>query len=91
MRVDTGCIIGFTQDIDYDIEFIGGIKNTIFGGEGLFYARLQGPGIVYIQSLPFSRLAGRVWASAPQGGGKQKGEGSILGGIGNILDGDNRF
>jgi len=91
MRVDTGCIIGFTQDIDYDIEFIGGIKNTIFGGEGLFYARLQGPGIVYIQSLPFSRLAGRVWASAPQGGGKQKGEGSILGGLGNILDGDNRF
>jgi|UniRef100_UPI00404A7577 uncharacterized protein (TIGR00266 family) len=91
LRVDTGCIIGFTQDIDYDIEFIGGIKNTIFGGEGLFYARLQGPGIVYIQSLPFSRLAGRVWASAPQGGGKQKGEGSILGGIGNILDGDNRF
>lgn len=91
MRVDTGCIIGFTQDVDYDVEFIGGIKNTIFGGEGLFYARLQGPGIVYIQSLPFSRLAGRVWASAPQGGGKQKGEGSILGGLGNILDGDNRF
>lgn len=91
LRVDTGCIIGFTQDIDYDVEFIGGIKNTIFGGEGLFYARLQGPGIVYIQSLPFSRLAGRVWASAPQGGGKQKGEGSILGGLGNILDGDNRF
>lgn len=91
LRVDTGCIIGFTQDIDYDIEFIGGIKNSIFGGEGLFYARLQGPGIVYIQSLPFSRLAGRVWASAPQGGGKQKGEGSILGGLGNILDGDNRF
>jgi uncharacterized protein (TIGR00266 family) len=91
LRVDTGCIIGFTQDIDYDIEFIGGIKNTIFGGEGLFYAKLQGPGIVYIQSLPFSRLAGRVWASAPQGGGKQKGEGSILGGLGNILDGDNRF
>ncbi len=91
LRVDTGCIIGFTQDIDYDVEFIGGIKNTIFGGEGLFYARLQGPGVVYIQSLPFSRLAGRVWASAPQGGGKQKGEGSILGGLGNILDGDNRF
>ena len=91
LRVDTGCIIGFTQDIDYDIEFIGGIKNTIFGGEGLFYAKLQGPGIVYIQSLPFSRLAGRIWSSAPQGGSKQKGEGSILGGIGNILDGDNRF
>jgi uncharacterized protein (TIGR00266 family) len=91
LRVDTGCIVGFTKDVDYDIEFVGGIKNTIFGGEGLFFAKLQGPGTVYIQSLPFSRLAGRVLASAPQGGGKQKGEGSILGGIGNLLDGDNRF
>jgi len=91
LRVDTGCIVGFTQNIDYDIEFVGGIKNTIFGGEGLFFAKLQGPGTVYIQSLTFSRLAGRVLASAPEGGGKQKGEGSILGGIGNLLDGDNRF
>jgi len=91
LRVDTGCIVGFTKDVDYDIEFIGGIKNTIFGGEGLFFAKLQGPGTVYIQSLPFSRLAGRVIASAPQAGGKQKGEGSILGGLGNLLDGDNRF
>ncbi|TYA53797.1 TIGR00266 family protein [Formosa maritima] len=91
LKVDTGCIIGFTQDIDYDIEFIGGIKNTIFGGEGLFFARLQGPGTVYIQSLPFSRLADRVLASAPKGGGKDKGEGSILGGLGDLLDGDNRF
>lgn len=91
LRVDTGCLVGFTQDIDYDIEFVGGIKNTIFGGEGLFFAKLQGPGTVYVQSLPFSRLAGRVLASAPQGGGKDKGEGSILGGLGNLLDGDNRF
>ena len=91
LRVDTGCIVGFTQSIDYDIEFIGGIKNTIFGGEGLFFAKLQGPGTVYIQSLPFSRLAGRVLASAPQRGGKDKGEGSILGGLGDLLDGDNRF
>ncbi len=91
LRVDTGCIVGFSQQVDYDIEFIGGIKNTIFGGEGLFFAKLQGPGTVYIQSLPFSRLAGRVLASAPKGGGKQKGEGSILGGIGDLLDGDNRF
>ncbi len=91
LRVDTGCIVGFTQDVDYDIEFIRGIRNTIFGGEGLFYAKLQGPGIVYIQSLPFSRLAGRVLASAPQAGGKDKGEGSILGGLGDLLDGDNRF
>ncbi|MCX7547246.1 TIGR00266 family protein [Xanthomarina sp. F1114] len=91
LRVDTGCIIGFTQDVDYDIEFIGGIRNTIFGGEGLFFAKLQGPGTVYIQSLPFSRLAGRVLAAAPKGGGKDKGEGSILGGLGDLLDGDNRF
>lgn len=91
LKVDTGCIIGFTKDVDYDIEFIGGIKNTVFGGEGLFYATLKGPGIVYIQSLPFSRLANRVWAAAPKGGGKDRGEGSILGGLGDILDGDNRF
>lgn len=91
LKVDTGCIVGFTKEVDYDIEFVGGIKNTIFGGEGLFFAKLQGPGTVYIQSLPFSRLAGRVLASAPQAGGKDKGEGSILGGLGDILDGDNRF
>jgi len=91
LKVDTGCIVGFTKDVDYDIEFVGGIKNTIFGGEGLFFATLRGPGTVYIQSLPFSRLAGRVWAAAPKGGGKDKGEGSILGGLGNLIDGDNRF
>ncbi|WP_067149524.1 TIGR00266 family protein [Pseudotamlana agarivorans] len=91
LRVDTGCIIGFDQTIDYDIEFVGGIKNTIFGGEGLFFAKLRGPGTVYIQSLPFSRLAGRVLATAPQAGGKRKGEGSVLGGLGDLLDGDNRF
>lgn len=90
LKVDTGCIVGFTKDVDYDIEFIGGIKNTIFGGEGLFFATLKGPGTVYIQSLPFSRLAGRILASLPKGG-KQKDEGSILGGLGDILDGDNRF
>lgn len=91
LKVDTGCIIGFTKDVNYDIEFIGGIRNSIFGGEGLFYATLTGPGTVYVQSLPFSRLAGRILAAAPQGGGKDKGEGSILGGLGNIIDGDNRF
>jgi uncharacterized protein (TIGR00266 family) len=91
LRVDTGCIVGFTQTVEYDIEFVKGIKNSIFGGEGLFFARLQGPGKVFIQSLPFSRLAGRVLASAPRSGGNSKGEGSILGGIGDLLDGDNRF
>lgn len=91
LRVDTGCIVGFTQNVDYDIEFVGGVKNTIFGGEGLFFASLRGPGTVYIQSLPFSRLAARVWAAAPKAGGKDKGEGSILGGLGDILDGDKPF
>ena len=66
-------------------------QNTLFGGEGLYFATLTGPGKVYIQSLPFSRLASRVFAAAPQGGGKQKGEGSILGSLGDLLDGDNRF
>ncbi|NAS32877.1 TIGR00266 family protein [Flavobacteriaceae bacterium R38] len=91
LKVDTGCIVGFTQTVDYNIEFVGGIKNTIFGGEGLFFATLRGPGKVFIQSLPFSRLAGRVLAAAPRGGGSDKGEGSLLGGLGNLLDGDNRF
>ncbi len=91
LRVDTGCIVGFTQGVDYDVEFVGGIKNTIFGGEGLFFANLKGPGTVYIQSLPFSRLAGRILAMAPQTGKGSRGEGSLLGGIGDLLDGDNRF
>jgi uncharacterized protein (TIGR00266 family) len=91
LKVDTGCIIGFTKDVDYDIEFVGGIKNTIFGGEGMFYATLRGPGTVYIQSLPFSRLADRIIASAPKAGGSGREEGSLLGGIGRLLDGDNKF
>ena len=91
LKVDTGCIVGFTKDVDYNIEFIGGIKNSIFGGEGLFYATLRGPGTVYVQSLPFSRLADRIIASAPKAGGKSREEGSLLGGLGNLLDGDNRF
>ena len=91
LKVDTGCIVGFSRTVDYDIEFVGGIRNTIFGGEGLFFATLRGPGTVYIQSLPFSRLAARVWAAAPKGGGKDKGEGSILGGLGDLLDGDKPF
>ncbi|HLN94181.1 MAG TPA: AIM24 family protein, partial [Flavobacterium sp.] len=91
LKVDTGCIVGFTQHVDYDIEFIGGIKNSLFGGEGLFFATLRGPGTVYIQSLPFTRLADRIIASAPAAGGSRREEGSILGGLGNLLDGDNRF
>lgn len=91
LKVDTGCIVGFTKEIDYDIEFVGGIKNTIFGGEGVFFATLRGPGIAYIQSLPFSRLADRIIASAPKAGGSSRDEGSLLGGLGRMLDGDNRF
>ncbi|TBX71049.1 TIGR00266 family protein [Flavobacterium silvisoli] len=91
LKVDTGCIVGFTKDVDYDIEFIGGIKNSLFGGEGLFYATLRGPGTVYIQSLPFSRLADRIIASAPKAGGNSREEGSLLGGLGRMIDGDNRF
>lgn len=87
LKVDTGCIVGFTGQVQYDIEFIGGIKNTLFGGEGVFFASLRGPGTVWIQSLPVSRLAGRILA---YGTYKQKGEGSILGALGGILDGDNR-
>lgn len=91
LKVDTGCVVGFTKDVNYDIEFVGGIKNTVFGGEGLFFATLKGPGAVYVQSLPFSRLAGRVLALAPKTGSKTRGEGSILGGIGDLIDGDNRI
>jgi uncharacterized protein (TIGR00266 family) len=91
LKVDTGCIVGFSKEVDYDIEFIGGIKNSIFGGEGLFFATLRGPGVVYIQSLPFSRLADRIIASAPKNGGNSREEGSLLGGLGRMIDGDNRF
>lgn len=85
LKVDTGCIVAFTSTVDYDIQFVGGIKNTIFGGEGLFFATLRGPGKVWIQSLPISRLASRILT---YGTYKRKEEGSILGGIGNMLDGD---
>ena len=88
LKVDTGCIVGFERTVDYNIEFVGGIKNTFFGGEGVFFATLTGPGVVYIQSLPFSRLADRIIAHAPSAGGSSKGEGSILGGFGRMLDGD---
>jgi len=78
LRVDTGCLVGMTGNVDYDIQFVGGIKTALFGGEGLFFATLRGPGTVWIQSLPFSRLASRVFAAAPERGGS-KGEGSIAG------------
>ena len=86
LKVDTGCLVAMTKDVQYDIEFVGGIKNTLFGGEGIFFASLTGPGDVWIQSLPFSRLASKVFASAPQAYGAQKGEGSILGSLGNLFE-----
>jgi len=88
LKVDTGCLVGFTAGIDYDIERAGNLKSMFFGGEGLFLATLRGTGTVYLQSLPFSRLADRIIANAPQSGGKRQGEGSVLGGIGDMIDGD---
>ena len=85
IKIDTGCIVAFTHTVDYDIQFVGGIKNTIFGGEGLFFATLRGPGKVWIQTLPVSRLASRI---LQYGTVNRKGEGSILGGFGNMVDGD---
>ena len=86
LKVDTGCIVAFTKEVDYDIQFVGGIKNTLFGGEGVFFATLRGPGKVWIQSLPISRLASRIMRYGGMGGRRE--EGGILGGLGNILDGD---
>src|SRR3954451_13520119 len=85
LKIDTGCLVGFTYGVNYDIQFIGGIKNTLFGGEGLFFATLRGPGKVWIQTLPISRLAARI---ITYGTVKRKEEGSILGSLGNMLDGD---
>ncbi len=90
LRVDTGCLVALQPSVDYDIELVGGIKTALFGGEGLFFARLRGPGKIWLQSLPFSRLAGRIVAAAPQTGRGGREEGSILGGLGRVLDGDNR-
>ena len=87
LKVDTGCIVAFTPGIEYDIQRAGGLKSMFFGGEGLFLATLRGTGTVYLQSLPFSRLADRIISSAPSIGGSSKGEGSVLGGLGRILDG----
>jgi uncharacterized protein (TIGR00266 family) len=89
LRVDTGCIAALAPSVNYDIQYIGKLKSALFGGEGLFFATLTGPGRVWLQSLPFSRLAGRIWMAAPQAGGRQVGEGSVLGGFGRLLDGDN--
>ena len=88
LHVDTGCLAAYTADVDFDVISAGNVKSMLFGGEGLFFARLRGPGKVWIQSLPFSRLAGRMLAAAGSRGGQNRGEGSILGGFGDLLDGD---
>ena len=88
LKVDTGCLVAFTAGIDYDIQRAGRLKSRFFGGEGLFLATLRGTGIVLLQSLPFSRMADRILQHAPRAGGSQKGEGSVLGGIGRLLDGN---
>ena len=86
LMVDTGCIVGFTPGIDYNIQSAGGLKSMVFGGEGLFLATLAGTGSVWLQSLPFSRLADRIIANAPSVGGNRQGEGSLLGGVSNIFE-----
>ena len=91
LRVDTGCIVGFQPTVDYDIQYVGKIKSALFGGEGLFFATLRGPGSVWLQSLPLSRLANRIVSAVPSAGGRARGEGSVLGGIGRVLDGDGSF
>lgn len=91
LNVDTGCLVALTNQVDYDIQYVGGVKTMLFGGEGLFFAKLRGPGKVWVQSLPFSRLAERIYQAAPQvNPSNRQGEGSVLdlaGGLGNLLDG----
>lgn len=89
LRVDTGCVAAFQPTVDFDIQFVGNLRSALFGGEGLFFARLTGPGRVWLQSLPLSRLADRLIAAAPATG-RQAEEGSMLGGVGRVLRGDNR-
>ena len=88
LHVDTGCIAAFTSTVDFDLIRAGGVKSMVFGGEGAFFARLTGPGHVWIQSLPFARLAGRMLAAAGSRGGQNRGEGSALGSLGDLISGN---
>jgi uncharacterized protein (TIGR00266 family) len=93
LLVDTGCVVAYTAHVNFEIQYVGKVKTALFGGEGLFFAKLSGPGTIWLQSLPFSRLASRVFAAAPQRGGSKE-EGSVLGGLvgggllGGVLSGD---
>ncbi|MFS2111756.1 AIM24 family protein [Sphingomonas sp. Sphisp140] len=89
LHVDTGCLAAYTPSVEFDLVTAGGVRSVFFGGEGLFFARLRGPGKVWIQSLPFSRLAGRMLSAASGFGGQNRGEGSVLGGLGNFIGGNN--
>lgn len=89
LRLDTGCLVAFTEGIDFDIQMAPGFKSMLFGGEGLFLATLRGTGTVWLQSLPFSRMCDRIISSAPSVGGRRQGEGSgLTGGLGDMIDGD---
>lgn len=88
IRVDTGCIVAMQDTVDYDIEMVPGIKTALFGGEGLFFAKLVGPGRVILQTMPFSRLADRIIAASPRAGGSRREEGGVLGGLGGLISGD---
>jgi uncharacterized protein (TIGR00266 family) len=85
LRVDTGCLVAMQESVDYDIEVVPGIKTALFGGEGLFFAKLTGPGRVILQTMPFSRLADRILAAAPRAGGAQREEGGVIGGLGGAV------
>ena len=89
LRVDTGCVVAYEASIDFDIQYVGGVKSALFSGEGLFFATLRGPGKIWLQSLPLSRMANRIVMAAPAAGGQSREEGSVLGGLGRLLDGDN--
>jgi uncharacterized protein (AIM24 family) len=88
LRIDTGCIVAYQPTVNFDIQFVGKIKTALFGGEGLFFATLRGPGRIWLQSLPLSRLADRIVSASPRAGGGGREEGSVLGGLGRLLDGD---
>ena len=90
LRVDTGCVVAYQNSVAFDIQYVGKVKTALFGGEGLFFATLRGPGKIWLQSLPFSRLAGRIVAAAPQTGSGGRDEGSVLGGLGRMMGGDDR-
>ena len=90
LRVDTGCVAALQPSVDFDVQYVGKLRSALFGGEGLFFARLTGPGRVWLQTMPLSRLANRILAAAPSAGGKQVGEGSVLGGFGGLLGRDDR-